>query len=146
MRGMIFCGLMGLMILAFVGCATTLPESFVVTTDPTWSSIEMRDDMDYETAWKEVVDVIAKKFELEMISKDGGYLRTAWIHTWWVAGRVTQNYRVRVIAKFSTNRKQIDVKTEANYWGRAGWIAGTDTRLLSTVKTDIMGVVGRTTR
>jgi len=48
--------------------------------------------------------------------------------------------------KFSPDWKKVDVKTEANFLKNDGWIVGTDTRLLQTVKTDIMGVVGRTTR
>jgi hypothetical protein len=145
MKRMVFYGVIGFIIIGVIGCMN-LPQGFIVTSDPTWSTIEIRDGMDYELAWREVVDVIAKKFEMEMLSKDGAYLRSAWSHSWYQAGRVTQNYRVRVIAKFSTDRRRVDVKTEANYLSRGGWVSGTDTRLLETVKTDIMGVVGRTTR
>jgi hypothetical protein len=145
MRRFVYFSLISFIVVAVISCVT-LPQGFVVTGDPTWSTIEIRDGMDYELAWREVVDVIAKKFEMEMLSKDGAYLRTAWSHSWYAAGRVSQNYRVRVIAKFSTDRRKVDVKTEANYLGRAGWVSGTDTRLLTTVKTDIMGVVGRVTR
>ena len=127
------------------GCILA-PKSFVRIMEPTWSSVEIRPDTEYENAWREVLDVLAKKFEVEMISKDGGYLRTSWIHTWWKAGQLTQNYRVRAIVKFSPNRDVVDIKTEAQYLQNREWITGTDTRLLQTIKTDIMGVVGRTTR
>jgi hypothetical protein len=102
--------------------------------------------MKYEAAWQEVTDVLAKKFELEMISKDGGYLRTSWIYTWWKVGERTENYRVRAIVKFSPDGRKVDIKTEANYLRGKQWLVGSDTRLLETVKTDIMGVIGRTTR
>jgi hypothetical protein len=122
------------------------PRSFVQAIEPTWVSVEIRDDLSYDEAWREVVDILAKKFELEVISKDGGYIRTAWIYTWWKSGKITENYRVRAIVKFSADRKKVDIKTEANYLKDDTWVTGTDTRLLQTVKTDIMGVVGRTTR
>ena len=126
------------------GCS--MPQSFVRVMEPTWSSVEIRPGMSYEDAWKETLDVLAKKFEIEMISKDGGYLRTSWIYTWWKAGQITQNYRVRAIVKFTPNRSTVDIKTEAQYLQGGQWVVGTDTRLLQTVKMDIMGVVGRTTR
>lgn len=127
------------------GCSS-MPKSFARTVEPGWAAIEIREGMDFEQAWQETLDVLAKKFELEMISKDGGYARTSWIHTWWKAGEVTENYRVRVVVKFSADRTKVDIKTEANYLMSGEWVLGTDTRLLQTVKTDIMGVVGRTTR
>lgn len=131
--------------LALVGCAS-VPVSFVMVPEPSWAGIELKAGLSYEDAWPQVVDVLARKFELEMISKEGGYLRTSWIYTWWT-GYVTANYRVRAVVKFSPDRKKVDIKTEANYLTRGRqWVVGTDTRLLKTVKMDIMGVVGRVTR
>jgi hypothetical protein len=134
-----------LVVLSLIGCAS-IPASFIITYEPGWASIEIREGMKYEAAWQEVTDVLAKKFELEMISKDGGYLRTSWIYTWWKVGERTENYRVRAIVKFSPDGRKVDIKTEANYLRGKQWLVGSDTRLLETVKTDIMGVVGRTTR
>ena len=131
--------------ITFIGCSST-PESFIKAYEPSWTSIEIRENLNFESAWSQVVDVLAKKFELEMISKDGGYIRTSWIYTWWKIGQRTENYRVRAIVKFSANGKNVDIKTEANYLDDDQWIVGFDDRLLETVKTDIMGLVGRTTR
>ena len=136
--------LTALLTVALAGCST--PKSFVRVMEPTWSSVEIRPGMKYEDSWKETLDVPANKFEIEMISKDGGYLRTSWIYTWWKAGQITQNYRVRAIVKFAPNRETVDIKTEAQYLEGGQWVLGTDTRLLQTVKTDIMGLVGSTTR
>jgi hypothetical protein len=134
-------------VMVFISCCTGgMPVSFVRVIEPTWATIEVRDDLTFEKAWQEVIDVLAKKFELEMISKDGGYIRSSWVYTWWKAGELTENYRVRTIVKFSPDHKVINIKTEANYLDKGEWILGTDTRLLLTVKTDIMGVVGRTTK
>ena len=41
---------------------------------------------------------------------------------------------------------KIEIKSEAEHGGNGKWIQGYDTRLLETIKTDIMGKVGRTTR
>jgi hypothetical protein len=128
-----------------IGCAID-PASFVRASAPSWSSVELRTEIGPEDAWREVVDVLARNFELELISKDGGYLRTSWIYTWWKDGKVTENYRVRAIIKFPPSGTKVDIKTEAEFLHRRVWVRGTDTRLLQTVKTDIMGVVGRTTR
>jgi hypothetical protein len=127
------------------GCGST-PETFVQGDESTWSSIEIKSGISFEHAWEKVVDVLAKKFELEMISKDGGYVRTSWIYTWWKIGERTENYRVRAIVKFSADRQTVDMKAEANYLDGDQWKLGFDTRLTETVKQDIMGVVGRTTR
>jgi hypothetical protein len=43
-------------------------------------------------------------------------------------------------------QKTLQVRSEA--WALDGrtWLIGTDSRLMSTLKTDLMGTVGRTTR
>jgi hypothetical protein len=128
------------------GCG--YPPGFIKrsASEPVWSNIEIRDDMTYERAWQEAVDVVAKKFELEVISKEGGYVRTPWIYTWWKEGKITENYRVRAMLKFSPDQRKVGIKTDANYLSHDGWIEGFDTLLLETLKTDLMGTVGRTTR
>ena len=126
-------------------CVTLKPSTFVKATDGgTWSSIMIREDLTYDQAFNEVLDVVSKRFEMDMISKDGGYGRTNWIYTWNTRGKYTKKYRTRVIFKFSADRQKVDLKTEAEYGGEPKWIKGFDTRLLSTMKQDISGVVGRT--
>lgn len=129
--------------IAFVSCG---PANFVKTNDVSWSTIQLRDDIEFDDAWNEVIDVLARKFELEMISKEGAYIRSNWIYTWNTKGVYTNNYRNRVILKFSSDRTKIDVKTEAQYGAEGKWKNGFDSDLLNTVKQDVMGVVGRTTR
>ena len=128
-----------------VGCGGG-PSTFIQKYEPTWVSVEIRDDLSTEQAWKEVVDIVAKQFELEIISKDGLYLRTPWIYTWAKKGKLTENYRVRLIIKFSANGRRIDIRADAEKFDGEKWIVGYDKRLLETVKTDIMGVVGRVTK
>lgn len=127
----------------FTSCSA--PKSFVKAVDGgEWSSIMLRDDLTYDQAFNEVIDVVARRFEMDMISKDGGYGRTNWSYTWNERGTYMEKYRTRVIFKFSNDRRKVDIKTEAEYGGKSKWVRGFDTRLLSTIKQDISGAVGRT--
>jgi hypothetical protein len=112
--------------------------------EATWASVEVRPELGYENAWNSVVDLLARRFDLEVISKDNGYIRTNWLYTW--TGVMSDNYRVRVTIKFSPDHTKVEVKSEAQFHGLEGWILGTDEALLQTLKTDIMGTVGRSTR
>ncbi len=132
--------LLGLTLLT--GCVA--PPTFVKTMEPAWASVELRTDVEYEKAWNAVVDTLVKKFDLQLISKEDGYARTAWLYTW--TGQVRENYRVRVTVKFSPDRTKCELKSEAEYGGAGYWVMGYDSRLLSTIKTDVMGTIGRTTR
>lgn len=129
--------------LAFLtGCMA--PKTFVRTLEPTWANIELRGDVPYDKAWASLIDSLVKRFDIEVISKEDGYIRTGWLYSW--TGRVMETYRVRVTAKFSPDHSKVEVKSEAEYGGPGSWTAGYDTRLLETLKTDIMGNMGRTTR
>jgi len=125
-------------------CGSVTPKTFVKATDGgTWSAILIREDLTYDKAFNEVLDVVAKRFEMDMINKDGGYGRSNWIYTWNDKGKHTEKYRTRVIFKFSADRTKVDIKTEAEFGGEPRWIKGYDTRLLQTMKQDISGAVGR---
>jgi hypothetical protein len=140
---MMFVGLISCLL--FTGCGAIKPKSFVQAVDGgSWSSILIRDDLSYDQAFNEVIDVVARRFEMDMISKDGGYGRTNWSYTWNDRGTYMETYRTRVIFKFSNDRKKVDIKTEAEFGGGNSWVRGFDTRLLSTIKQDISGAVGRT--
>ena len=95
----------GAMALLFSSCGAVKPSSFVKATDGgTWTSILIREDLTYDKAFNEVLDVVSSRFEMDMISKEGGYARTNWIYTWNKAGKYTEKYRTRVIFKFSADR------------------------------------------
>ena len=86
-------------LLLFQSCST--PKGFVKATDGgVWSSIQIKESLSYDEAFNEVLDVIAKRFEMDMISKDGGYARTQWIYTWNLKNVYSKTYRTRVIFKF----------------------------------------------
>ena len=51
------------------------------------------------------------------------------------------------MVKFTSEKDTLAIKTDAHYRDRfGGWVTGADSLLLETLKTDIMGTVGRTTR
>jgi hypothetical protein len=127
---------------AVVGCAG--PKTFVRTMEPAWASVEVRSDLFYTNAWNAVIDTLIKRFDLEILSQPDGYARTTWLYSW--TGKMEENYRVRVTSKFAPDHSKVEVKSEAEYGGPGKWGQGDDTRLLETIKTDIMGKVGRTTR
>jgi hypothetical protein len=120
------------------------PRSFVKTLEPAWTSVELRSDVSYDQGWETVIDTLVKRFDMEVLSRQDGYARTTWLYTW--TGKVDENYRVRVTAKFSPDRKKVELKSEAEYGGPGSWRMGYDSRLLETIKSDIMGSIGRTTR
>lgn len=120
------------------------PSTFVRTMEATWASIQIRESLAYENAWNGIMEVLVRQFDLEVLSKENGYMRTGWLYTW--TGEMREDYRVRVTVKINPERDKADVKSEANYRTKKGWILGSDTALLRTLKTDIMGTVGRTTR
>jgi hypothetical protein len=86
--------------------------------------------------------VLVRNFDLEFISKEEGYLRTAWLYTW--PGVYMANYRVRVTALFSEDHKTLQLKPEAQSLEAGIWVEGADTRLLPSLKTDLVGTIGRT--
>lgn len=121
------------------------PKTFIQTTSPGWISVDIRAGVTPENAWNTVVDILVKKFDLAVLSQENGYVRTAWLYTW--TGILTEDYRVRVTVKFAPNYSKVELKVEANYLAKSGhWVLGSDSALTTTLKTDIMGTLGRVTR
>ena len=126
--------------IALSSCETS---SFVKANEVGWSSILLSDGMTYDKSWNEVIDILAKKFEMDVISKDGGYARSSWIYTYNKHKKYTEGYRNRVIIKFSADRSKVDIKTEAQMKSGKMWINGYDSKILEEIKQDISGIVGR---
>ncbi len=120
------------------------PKSFQRLDKPQWNAIELRDGLSFEHAWNAVFDVLINDFEIALVSKENGYLRTDWLYSY--GGAYQFGYRVRVTVRFSPDQRTVRVKTEAQAVDGNNWIIGIDSRLISTLKTDLMGTVGRTTR
>lgn len=120
------------------------PNSFFQTMEPSWSVIEIRNGVSDEDAWSKVRDILIRKFDLEVIERNDGYLRTGWLYTW--TGEYRSDYRVRITAKYQFSEKKVELKTEAQYGQGGQWNQGYDTGLLSLIKSDIMGAIGKVTR
>ena len=138
------------LLLAALLLGACAPTTFVKTMEPNWNTVEVRKGLAGDTAWDAVVDLAARRFDIEVLSKEDGYLRTGWSYSW--TGKLNNYYKVRAVVKFSPNKDQVEIKTEAHYFSQGvlgigqGWQMGTDERLTSTMRTDVMGKVGRTTR
>jgi len=129
------------------GCGPAMPKSFIKTSQPSWTTIELREGLEYDQAWDTVLDLIIKQFDIDKVVKDEGYILTDWTNSW--SGDYLKYYRVRTTVKFSPDRTKVQLKPEAQFLtdeGKDSWVIGSDARLLATLKTDIMGTVGRTTR
>jgi hypothetical protein len=137
--------------LASPGCfAQHPPETFVKTFDEpgTWKSVEVREELSKDALWRALVDGLSQSFDLEVLDKESGYIRTSWKYNYVILDRVTDRYRSRMIVKCrDENWGTIQVKCEANWLeGDRGWIVGYDTRLLEDVYGDLQGRVGRSRR
>ena len=130
--------------------ASCAPTTFVQTMDPGWNSVEIREELSYEDAWEAIVDTLARKFDIEILSKEDGYLRTGWLYSW--TGKLEESYKVRAVVKFTPDKRKVEIKSEAQHYSSGvfglggGWVMGTDERLTTTMRTDIMGKIGRITR
>ena len=118
------------------------PIGFIQTNEVGWSTIQLREELKFDKAFDEILDVVAKRFEMDVISKEGAYARSQWSYRWGVTEGTS--YRTRAIFKFSPDKTKVDIKTEAEWNVGNTWLVGYDTRLLETIKQDIMGVAGRT--
>ena len=127
-----------------LGCAASAPKSFSYSQSPGWSTIELRRGLGYDRAWDTVLEILVKNFEIDQAIRREGYLRTGWLYTW--SGEYRSHYRVRVSVKFAPDRTKLQYLPEAQFLSGKEWRVGTDSRLVSTIKTDLMGTVGRTTR
>lgn len=115
-----------------------------------WKSIELRDGLqqDYDDAWQTAVDTIARSYDIEIMDKDSGYLRTAWIFG--ILGRSSSAYAGRVTLKFPDVQEpqRVDVKTDAkqfNNWTDE-WVEGFDSQFERDIVAELSGRLGRTTQ
>lgn len=129
-----------------VGCA---PSTFVRGRSGGWKTIELNDNLvgQYEEAWQKTVDTIARDYDIEMLDKDSGYLRTSW--TYGISGGTFNRYRGRLTIKYPEieNPDKLEVKTDAQWLAdpaSGAWQQGFDTLLDRDVFTALSGRLGRT--
>ena len=113
------------------GCA---PSSFV-RTDPGWKTIALREPLDthYDKAWQTIVYTVAKQWDIEIMDKETGYLRTTWIYD--IGNNPYNRYRVRLAIMFprgaESNRLEFTTKAERFEKISHGvriWMSGYDTK------------------
>jgi hypothetical protein len=133
--------------LAVMGCA---PKTFV-RTSPGWKTIEFRPGLvnNYDEAWQKTVDSIARSWDIEILDKDSGYLRTAWVYG--ISGGPQVKYRARITVKYPEIREveKVEVKTSAEWWAKGNsyapvWVKGFDSSFQRDVFTELAGRLGRT--
>ena len=139
--------------LCWAGCA---PSSFQKGTSSGWKSISIREDVktDYDEAWQKTVDTIARDWDIEIMDKSSGYLRTSWQYgISGVSGSQKNRYGGRLTIKYpsvKTPVEKLDLKTEAqwldiNFWtGSSTWVTGFDTNYQRDVYGALSGRLGRT--
>lgn len=113
-----------------------------------WKSIELRPGLsgDFEQSWQTAVDTIARNYDIEIMDKSSGYMRTGWKYG--ILGQATNVMAGRITVKFPsvTNPDRVDVKTDAqrfNQW-TSTWEEGVDSRFERDVINELSGRLGRT--
>lgn len=124
-----------------IGCSQ-IPTSFVKTYEPAFKEIPVRESLAYDAAWDRVVDIMARHYNIEVLAKEDGYIRTGWNH--YSTGKLLQRYRVRITVKFHETHDQVTLKTEAQYSTQTGWTMGYDKTVLDEVHQDLQAQLGRT--
>jgi hypothetical protein len=109
-------------------------------SDGGWATIPFSDRVDYGLLWEDVTSLVSKRFEIEMVTKESGYVRTKWDYRFATDGKTVENYRTRVTLKINERRKNIEVRSEAEKLESGSWFQGCDTRVLETMKQDLKGV------
>ena len=135
------------LILFETGCA---PKTFVRSA-PGWKTIEFRPGLvnNYDEAWQKTVDTIARTWDIEILDKDSGYLRTAWLYG--ISGGPDLKYRGRITIKYPEIEmpEKVEVKTTAEWWKQGNayaplWVKGFDSSFQRDVFTELAGRLGRT--
>ena len=153
MKRLLLVTLVGACALYSVGCS---PSTFQKGASSGWKSIALHDDLasDYDLSWQKAVDTIARDWDIEIMDKDSGYLRTSWQHgISGVSGALASRYAGRLTIKFPTVKvpiEKVDLKTDAkwlemNAWtGLSYWVNGFDTGYQRDVFGALSGRLGRT--
>lgn len=122
----------------FNGCGTGAPESFMVMTKQYWEVVDVKQSIKYDDAWQRVIYIVTKKFELEMISKEDGYVRSAFGPSYFTEDMANDKYQIRIVAKFTPDRKKVEFKIESRIWNGKIWENGSDVRVAANMRKDFI--------
>lgn len=124
------------------GCGTGAPDSFMRMTKQYWEVVDVKPGMKYDDAWQRTIYIITKKFELEMISKEDGYVRSAFGASYFTEDMQNDKYQVRIVAKFTPDRKKFEYKIESRIWDGKIWQNGSDIRVATNMRKDFLNSLG----
>ena len=124
------------------GCGGGAPESFMRMTKQYWEVVDIKPGIKYNDAWERVIYIITKKFELEMISKEDGYVRSAYGASYFNEDMQKDNYQVRIVAKFTPDKKKVEFKIESRIWDGKIYQNGSDVRVAANMRKDFLNSLG----
>jgi hypothetical protein len=124
------------------GCGSGAPDSFMQMNRQYWEVMNLRPDVSYEEAWQRVIYIITKKFELEMISKDDGYVRSAYGPSYFSNDLLNDKYQIRIVVKFTPDKKRMEFKIESRVWDGKIWKNGSDVRVAANMRRDFRNSIG----
>lgn len=110
MKHLIRSSLVVLLLLPFVnGCQPIVSEN-----ENNWITYEVREGLDYNEAWRVVVDaLLTRGYQFETLSKDDGYMKTEYLHETVESQGV--EIRTRVSVKFTYGRRTVRIKVDEDY-------------------------------
>lgn len=142
---------LGMLIAVTLGlvCTGCAPSTFVKGQSAGWKTIVLNDTVkgDFDAAWAKTVDTIARDYDIEMLEKESGYLRTGWKYG--ISGGAYNRYRGRITIKYAETQapSQLEVKTDAQWLSDASyglWVEGFDKSFNRDVYVNLSGILGRT--
>ncbi len=125
-----------------IGCGTGAPDSFMQMNKQYWEVMTIKQGIGYEDAWQRVIYIITKKFELEMISKEDGYVRSAFGPSYFSEDLLNDKYQIRIVAKFTPDKKRLEFKIESRIWDGKMWRNGSDVRVAANMRRDFRNSLG----
>jgi len=124
------------------GCGSGAPDSFMQMNRQYWESMDIKSSLAYEDAWQRVVYIVTKKFELEMISKEDGYVRSSYVQSYFPDDMQNDKYQIRIVAKFSPDKRRLEFKIESRMWDGKIWRNGSDVKVAANMRRDFLNSVG----
>lgn len=122
--------------------SSCLTQRHFIKGQAEWSRIQLSRNFDYESAFNTVLDMLSDQYEMEMISLDGGYMKTAWNYYTRRNGTVSDMYQVRIIVKFNHDGTQMSIKTEAKKNYGDTYIRGVFPELTQEIRDDVANILG----
>ncbi len=129
-------------LLLLAGCGLGAPDSFMQMNRQYWESMDIKPTIKYDDAWQRVIYIITKKFELEMISKEDGYVRSSYGQSYFSEDLQNERYQIRIVAKFTPDRKKLEFKIESRMWDGKIWHNGSDVRVAANMRRDFLNSLG----